>query len=195
MSRSGSTPPFLVVDFLILMLTTQGEAMKRLSDLFSEDILAEAVERRESRIEALNEAGKTDPNATPFRFEESWISDSCPEGGAGSEHYGELEASVRAARFSERIEFYLWSYPHYRSYIESSIDLGAKLVLPKGSNAEPIPMIEDAVERGLEWLRSLEIAEPFASQVQKHVAPVWTSFRAEALRRFGRNRLKLLTED
>lgn len=191
MNHSISETPFRVVDFLILMLKTQGEAMKRLSDLFSEDILAAAVERREDRIESLRESGKADPNAIPFRFVETWISDSCPSGGIGSEHYGELEATIRAAQFSERVEFYLWSYPHYRDYIESSIDLGARLVDPSsGAAFEPVPMIEDAVERGLEWLGSLEIAEPFATQVQKHVAPVWTAFRAEALRRLGRNPLR-----
>lgn len=198
MTRRADQTPFRVVDFLILMLKTQGEAMKRLSDLFSEDILVEAIERREARLEA---AGLLE-EPSEFKIGDDWIFDSCPEGGTGAECYGELEAEIRGVRFAERVEFYLWSYPHYRGYIESSIDLAAKISDPASqasasekaisetSGPVPVPMIEEAVEKGLEWLDSLQISEPFATQMKKHVAPVWTSFRSEALKRLGRNPLK-----
>jgi hypothetical protein len=156
-----------LVDFLIRMLEAQAQTLQRLAALFGEDILLEILERG---AEIDEEAGSQRP---PIQL--SWFQKA---GGTGESPYAELEGAVRDFKLSPVLQFHIWAYPGYRAFIESKVELGARVTNPQA-------VVEAALECSKRWLAVLPIAPEFRSQAERAAEVPWIRFRTTVLKDLG----------
>lgn len=168
------------VDFLVQVLKTQGRTLQRLSVLYGEDTL----------IEWMEAAG--DEMATPdltFQIESSWLLPAQPT----QSTFSPLEALEQAARETELsavLEFYLWTYPYYRTLVESPIDLRAEIQLKK--NPEFIGhIVDEAVTQAKLWLEQLRLPVRIRDQAEKASLVLWVRFRSDALKLAGQRPMEI----
>lgn len=171
-----------LVDFLILLLGAHSEALKRLAAFFGE----------ERFIDMLEDSGDTIDKSLPIRkFTDKagaaliWIDMNSPRTNANA--YVELEGAVRELSLPEVLEFHLWAYPHYRAFIESSVDLNARMAPGGGSSGAAL--IEEACIQAEAWAHALPIPPAVAGAAHKAALVPWLRFRAEALKKMGRRPL------
>lgn len=165
-----------LAEFLVSILQAHAQTLQRLAALFGEEELIEIIEN----------AG----DLFPSELKPEWVESlDPPASGApsASSAYSELEGSVQELNLSPILEFYLWAYPTYRSFIESELDLNARI---RGSGTPiGVDMVDTAVEQAEHWIRHLRL--PAAqSQLATRAAHVpWLRFRTEVLKRIGRRPL------
>lgn len=171
-----------LVDFLILLLSAQADTLKRLGAFFGEENLVEMLEDIGETIEGAlpptQWAGKAGASVI-------WIDPQSSYSNANA--YAELEGAVRELDLPEVLEFHLWAYPHYRKFIESAMDLSARMA-PGGGEAGP-SLIEEACNQAEAWSRALPIPPSVAAAAHKAAQIPWLRFRTEALKKMGRRPL------
>ncbi|MGK5081732.1 hypothetical protein WDW37_00380 [Bdellovibrionota bacterium FG-1] len=162
-----------LVEFLILMLQAHAHTLQRLAALFGEEILLHMLE------ESGEELAKKLP---PPRFQLVWF--EAPKNTGFSSPYAELEGAVHDFTLPAMLEFHLWAYPHYRSLIESTLDLNARIPGPHSDTC--LCLIEEALEQANAWIRALPIATEFQLQAQSAAQIPWLRFRTQTLKQMGR---------
>jgi hypothetical protein len=155
-----------LVDFLILLLETQGQTLQRLAAFFGEDFLFEM-------LEVAGEATDLDP---PIQIDTSDLIP--PRKPMKASVYGELEIAVRDLKLPAVLEFHLWAYPFYRAVIESSSDLN--------SHIQGERLIEQALAQSKAWFKKLPIPPEFTPQAERVASFPWLRFRANVLRKIGK---------
>jgi hypothetical protein len=156
-----------LVDFLIRLLEAQAQTLQRLAALFGEEILLEMLERG---AEIEEEIGK------PTEISLSWFQTS--GSGNGGSPYAELEGAVSDMKLSPVLQFHLWAYPVYRSFIESKLDLGSRVTQPQA-------VVEAAVAGHKRWLETMPIATEFRNQAERAADVPWLRFRTTVLKDLG----------
>lgn len=175
-----------LVDFLVLLLSAQAETLKRLGAFFGEENLVAMLEDAGESFDDRRLAG-----LEPAKFASTsvasvtWISASTPHTNANA--YAELEGTVRELDLPEVLEFHLWAYPHYRAFIESAVDLDARL--PPGGGESGTALIEEACSSAEAWVKALPIPPSVAAAAYKAAHVPWLRFRTEALKKMGRRPL------
>lgn len=175
-----------LVDFLVLLLNAQAETLKRLGAFFGEEILVAMLEDAGESFDDRRLAG-----LEPAKFASTsvasvtWIAAPTPHTNANA--YAELEGTVRELDLPEVLEFHLWAYPHYRAFIESAVDLDARL--PAGGGESGTALIEEAVSSAEAWVKALPIPPAIAAAAYKAAQVPWLRFRTEALKKMGRRPL------
>jgi hypothetical protein len=169
-----------LVEFLILLLEAHAQSLQRLAALFGEEVLLHLLEESGDEISA---------KLPPPRFDPKWF--EVPAMMGFSSPYAELESAVHGAGLPAMLEFHLWAYPHYRSFIESEIPLDARIPGPQLSAGSDIGirLVDEAVEQSEAWLKNLPIAPEFALQALQASHVAWLRFRTLALKRVGRRPL------
>lgn len=164
-----------LVEFLICLLDAQAQTLQRLAALFGEDAFIEILESQEA------------PSLPPslHSLNPAWFEASGPTGYSSS--YAELEGAVRDFRLSEVLEFHLWAYPHYRAFIESSIDLTSKIIGPGTDTG--VVLVDEAVAQAQDWVRKLPIHPSMSRQAELAAHVPWLKFRAQILKRIGKRPL------
>ncbi len=170
-----------LVDFLILLLGAHAETLKRLGAFFGEE---ELVNLLEDAGEA-NEAALPPTKVSSVRAPIVWRDEPTPRSNASA--YAELEGNVREFDLPEVLEFHLWAYPPYRTYIESAINLGAKLA--PGGGESGVSLVEEACRQAEEWVKTLGIPPAVAAAAYKAAHVPWLRFRTETLKKMGRRPL------
>src|SRR5207237_1497991 len=114
--------------------------------------------------------------------------------------YEELQGAVQELGLTPELEFHLWAYPHYRAFVESSIDLGARIAsqgAPGSGYGRIHPMhasagsagtvlVEEAAAQAEDWLRRLPVRPEQRQQLEALAHAPWLRFRAAVLKRIGR---------
>lgn len=175
-----------LVDFLVLMLGAQAETLKRLGAFFGEENLVDMLEDAGESYDDRRLAG-LEPN-TPTAASLApgmWTPPPGPHSNANA--YAELEGTVRELGLPEILEFHLWAYPHYRAFIESTIDLNARLA--PGGGELGTALIDEACANAEAWVKRLQIAPSVAAAAYKAAQVPWIRFRTEALKKMGRRPL------
>lgn len=109
-----------LADFLIALLEAHAETLKRLAALFGEDNLVQLLEM----------AGD-DKAARPPEYEvHAQIFELPSPSRPQTDPYTAIEGAVRELDLPAVLLFHLWTYPHYRAYIESPLDLDSRLPGP-----------------------------------------------------------------
>jgi hypothetical protein len=155
-----------LVDFLIYLLEAHAETLKRLAAFFGEERLLEMLETsgEDLSIPKLNR--------TLIAVEEG-------AGNSGA-RYQELEGAIHEFHLPAVLEFHLWAYPYYRSFIESEMDLDSKL-LPSSSAY----LIEEAMAQAKEWIKKLPIPPAVSVQSEAAAGLPWIRFRTQVLKKLG----------
>ena len=175
-----------LVDFLVLLLSAHAETLKRLAAFFGEEVLVAMLEDAGESFDDRRLAGlEPQKFATSSVATVTWIDSPSPHSNANA--YSELEGTVRELGLPEVLEFHLWAYPHYRAFIESSIDLNARLSPEDGRSG--LSLVDEAVEASEAWVRALPIPPAVSAAAFKAAAQPWIRFRTEALRKMGRRPL------
>ncbi|MBC7386818.1 MAG: hypothetical protein H7301_11745 [Cryobacterium sp.] len=165
-----------LVEFLILVLAAHAETLKRLAAFFGEEAFVEILE--ESDDENAPPRKSNHPRGTLPR----WMEDPGSEPNA----YALLEGTVRDFDLPAVLQFHLWAYPPYRAFIESSVNLNAKLT--PGDDAGKA-LVENACADAEEWVKSLPMPSVVTVAAYKAAAVPWLRFRTETLKRLGRRPL------
>lgn len=161
-----------VVDFLIAVLEAQAQTLQRLAAFFGEELLLEILER----------AGDQAPAEPPFEFESEWL--ERPFGEVPGSAYGELEGAVREMQLSAVLQFHLWAYPPYRTFIEGPAELEWKI---KSNGTEGgVKLVNHVVSRAEAWTKRLPLPPHLAAQVERAAEIPWLRFRSEVLRKIGK---------
>jgi hypothetical protein len=153
--------------------------LQRLAAIFGEDILVEMLETVGEKYE--EKRIQVTLNIHAEWFEESRRGD---DPGAA---YAELEMAVQEMKLPKMLEFYLWAYPPYRAFIESSLDLNSRIPGPGGNVGTAI--VEEAVAQAQNWIKALPIPPAIGQQAERAAQIPWLRFRTEALKRIGRRPL------
>jgi hypothetical protein len=168
-----------LAEFLVLLLQAHADTLKRLAAFFGEEKL----------VEMLEDSGETIDQALPPRKHAGasvvWIDTPTPHSNANA--YAELEGNVQEMGLPATLEFHLWAYPHYRAFIESSVDLNSRMAPGGGESGGA--MIEEAVHQAEAWVRALPIHPTLAPRAYAMAQVPWLRFRTEALRKMGRRPL------
>jgi hypothetical protein len=107
-----------------------------------------------------------------------------PQNDHYSSPYAEIEGAVREFKLPSPLEFHLWAYPHYRAFIESELDLDSRI--PGAGHDVGLALVDEAVMKAEEWIRSLPIADEFRKQAESAAHVPWLRFRTQALKRIGK---------
>jgi hypothetical protein len=156
-----------LVDFLVLLLEAQARTLQRLAALLGEAELLELLESAGER-----EADVVEPTL-------AWFGENL--GG----DYRELEGAVRELGLASMFEFHLWAYPLYRSLIESSLELGAR-IRPECAES----LAESAFSASRAWVKGLYVPAQLCLQAESAAQVPWLRFRAEFMKRVGNRPLQ-----
>jgi hypothetical protein len=156
-----------LVDFLIRLLEAQAQTLQRLAALFGEDILVEMLETAADDVDGLGE----------YPVETGWFSGQDVVSG-GRSPYAELDGCVRELALAPPLQFHLWAYPVYRSFIESDLELGARVIHPQ-------PAIDAALSGARAWLQTLPIPPELRNQAASAAEVPWIRFRSSLLKDLG----------
>jgi hypothetical protein len=149
------------------MLEAQAQTLQRLAALFGEDILLEIIERG---AEIDEELGKE-----PVAISMSWFQSAQASSGSP---YAELEGAVRDFKLAPTLHFHIWAYPVYRSFIESKLELSARVINPQA-------VVDVALTGSKAWLNRLPIATEFRKQAEAAADVPWLRFRTTVLKDLG----------
>jgi hypothetical protein len=175
-----------LVDFLVLLLSAHAETLKRLGAFFGEEALIALLEDAGESFDDRKLAGLEPPKFAQTAVASiTWIDSPTPHTNANA--YAELEGTVHELALPEILEFHLWAYPHYRAFIESAIDLNARL--DPGSKESGTELIDEAFAAAEAWVKSLSIPPSVAGPAFKAAQIPWIRFRTEALKKMGRRPL------
>ena len=175
-----------LVDFLVLLLQAHAETLKRLAAFFGEESLVALLEDAGESFDDRRLAGMAPPSfAKTAVASVTWIDTPTPHSNANA--YAELEGTVHELGLPEVLEFHLWAYPHYRAFIESSVDLNARL--SPGNSDAGMALIEEATAAAEAWVKTLAIPPAVAAAAYKAAHVPWLRFRTEALKKIGRRPL------
>lgn len=171
-----------LIDFLIYLLQAHGQTLGRLAAFFGE----------ERFVEMLEEAGEDmERSLPPSKFAEAsgaeviWLDPSHPSSNANA--YTELEGAVRDMNLPAMLEFHLWAYPHYRAFIESSLELNARIRGPGYESGAAL--VDEACMQAEAWMKRLHIPPSVAPQAERAAQIPWLRFRSEVLKRIGKRPL------
>jgi hypothetical protein len=157
-----------LVDFLILLLEAHSQTLQRLAALFGEEIVLEMLESAADDEDA--------PEPEGPRIQKAWFTKGRESGGSA---YGELEGAVRDFKLSPVLQFHLWAYPVYRAFIESELELSARIENPQ-------PAIDAVMAGAKVWLDRLPIAsDALRAHAEKAAEVPWIRFRSAVLKGTG----------
>lgn len=162
-----------LVDLLILLLEAHAQTLHRLAALLGEEILVQMLEESSDAIAARMAAPK---------FRADWF--EIAQGSDRDSPYAELEGAVAEHKLPATLEPYLWAYPHYRTFIESGLELDCRIPGPGGDTG--ILLVDEAVDQAEAWLGLLPIPPELALQAQRAAHMPWLRFRTQALKRIGK---------
>lgn len=158
-----------LVDFLIEMLLTQAESLKQLAVLFGEEVLVQILERA-------GEAAPVEHRPPRPEILDVW------QGVVAADDpnpYGELQLEIQKLNLPPRLEFFLWTYPFYRTWVEGEIPLGSRFRTPPG-DAYALLLDEAALQADL-WMKDLKLPAELEAPALAQIRPLWKRFRMKLL--------------
>jgi hypothetical protein len=165
-----------LVEYLTHLLEAHAQTLQRLAALFGEATL----------IEILETSGEAQENApTPpvklFEPNPAWFENALP---GGYSPYLEIEGAVHDFNLPAMLGFHLWAYPHYRSFVESPLDLNSRIQGPGGEAG--VALVDEAVLQAQAWVRALHIPPALGLQAERAAHMPWLRFRTNVLKRIGK---------
>ena len=162
-----------LVEFLTFLLEAHANTLHRLAAIFGDDVLLQMLEESGERISE---------ETSSARFQPIWFEAAQSMG--FSSPYAELEGAVHDFKLPAVLEFHLWAYPHYRAFIESEIELDARIPGPGGDTG--VALVDEAVEQAEAWIKRLPIPPEFSVQAERAAHVPWLRFRTQVLKRIGK---------
>lgn len=166
-----------LVDFLILMLKAHAETLKGLSDLLGEDVVFAILERTSEEDDTIPPLPQK--HTLRVRTEATAVR-------SGSA-YMELQDAVHHFHLPGTLEFHIWAYPHYRTFIESPFDLDSVLE-PVGQSGE-FPLAEEAITQAKKWISKIPGPAAFQTRIQQVSDQAWLRFRTQVFQKAGKKPL------
>lgn len=164
----------LLIEFLIHLLQAQAQTLQRFAAFFGEDELFECLE---------NSAEFLDRTGSSFKVESEWFEISRIEEGPSA--YTALEGTVQEFGLPAVLEFHLWAYPFYRTLVESSIDLKAKI--RGGNHPAGEILVNEALKQAKNWTNQLSLSPDIHRQIEAISTVPWLRFRSQVLKKIGKN--------
>ena len=182
-----------LVEFLKFLLAAHGDALKRLAALLGEDVLVSILEELPEDPRAIAPLSRRISSAFYPPMDTSKPKEPGMERTLVplSNPYQELEGAVRDLKMPAVLEFYIWAFPLYRSYIQSSLDLNARL--PSPANEREMEVVEDAIQEARTWIRRLPIPPQLGLRVDQASKTAWLKFRSDVLKSLGSRPMQVLT--
>ncbi|MGK5087542.1 hypothetical protein WDW86_08285 [Bdellovibrionota bacterium FG-2] len=166
-----------VVDFLSFILRSHGQILLELAAFLQEDVL----------FEVLEQAGELDRPPTAAEVSQYLSLQSLHHEVSPSYEspFVLLEQTVRELHLSPVLEFHLWAYPHYRAFVESSVDLGTHLIADAKNPALVTTLVHETLEHAQEWVKTLPLPPESGRLAEAISRKIWLRFRTEVLKKVG----------
>ena len=173
------------VEFLIRLLTAHADTLQALSQILDEDQFIALLENYPENTDGIFKAPSPEQIAvfeevhfppTPLKPERRVFNPRSP--------YQELDWAVQELHLPSLLGFYIWTYPPYRKWIESKVDLNARIA--SANSPELLGIIEQAADDAKHWVRQLTIPPQMTARVDAAVNKSWLKFRAEVLKSLGK---------
>jgi len=182
-----------LVEFLKYLLAAHGEALRRLAALLGEDALIAVLEELPEDPRAIAPlsrrlASAFLPPMIPFKPKEPGMERTLVP---LANPYQELEGAVREMKLPAVLEFYIWAFPLYRSYIESGLDLNSRLPSPVSESV--MEVVEDAIQESRNWVRRMPIPPHLGLRVDQAAKTPWLKFRSDVLKNLGSRPMQALS--
>ncbi len=182
-----------LVEFLKILLQAHGETLQRLAALLGEDALVVILEDLPEDPRAVTPLSRRiqsaflppqDPSKPKERdMERTLVPLTNP--------YQELEGAVREMKLPAVLEFYIWTFPLYRTYIEGPLNLNSRLPCPP--NERVLEVVEDAMQESRNWVRRLPVPPHLGLRVDQASKTPWLKFRSEVLKNLGSRPMQVLS--
>lgn len=166
--------PWNLANFLSFVLARHADGLKLLAESLSEDLLVEIIERRFE--------DETYKGMSPLLAAGVWED---PEESHADVVYEEIQTTVEKSKLPQSLEFYLWTYPYYRTWIEDQFLLDS--FLKKEEYLEPL-----LDEARLEWIRWLEYLGLPSAQTKSLKEVMNTRWQSEQKKSLKGSHLKLI---
>jgi hypothetical protein len=166
-----------LVEYLIHLLEAHAQTLQRLAALLGESTLVEILESTGEEMEQNTAVGGASEAAAIAR----WFEDALP---SGYSPYIEIEGAVREFNLPAMLEFHLWAYPHYRSFVEGPLDLNSRIQGPGGDAG--LALVDEAVAQAQAWVRALHLPPALGLQAERAAHMPWLRFRTNVLKRIGK---------
>jgi len=165
------------VDFLVLLLQTHGRLLCDLREQFGADLLVRVLANyktqelplQSSKLWELFPLKPRSPHS-PFPFEA-------------------LERPVRDLGLADDLEFFVWAYPYYRTFVESNVDLNE--TLPFQDQQVVAALVDEATRMSVSWIESMPIPTGAPADSREKVVAVsrqqWLRFRTDLFRKNGQS--------
>lgn len=162
-----------LVELLTLILEAHAATLQRLAALLSEEVL----------FELLEQAGDED-NLNRYQPKPLSLQLIQPSWSSQPSAYAELEAAVTALKLPPQLEFYLWGYPTYRTFIEDSLDLNSTI------DPTSLDFVEETIGQARSWIHSLPLPPDLGRKAEFIAEVPWRKFRTTVLKAIGRRPLE-----
>lgn len=174
-------------EFLALMLEAYGRSLRAASEILGEQPLLAALGRLDAP-----ESPSDSPAAMDLIGNEP-IGDAPMAGPDAPSPYERLDAAVGSLGLSGEFEHAVWSFPVYRMYTETGVELTAPVERPGAASA--VALAEETVALAESWLtrlaRSADASDEAAGRLIALSRPHWLRFRTEVLRRQGHSPFRI----
>ncbi len=173
-----------LAEYLIHLLEAHAQTLQRLAALFGEAALVEILEtsgEEQEKLAAQAQEVLTAVRIKRFEPNPAWFDNALP---GGYSPYLEIESAVRDFNLPAMLEFHLWAYPHYRSFVESPLDLNSRIQGPGGEAG--VALVDEAVAQAQAWVRGLHIPPALGLQAERAAHMPWLRFRTHVLKRIGK---------
>ena len=160
-----------LVDFVIMMLEAHAWTLQRLAGVLGEERLIEL-------LEIAGDSPGVDwrpplPSLVLSGFKPAFEHPS---------PLAEIELAVSHMNLTPVIEFFLWSYPPYRTIIESPLELGAMIECKGFATAT-----NEVLASAQKWLELVGLPPDAAPEAQEQALTPWIRFRTSAYKKMKIN--------
>jgi len=168
----------LLADYLILILQSYSHTLKQIAFYIGEDQLVFLLENQSAPEYFFDvQGGYLTPH--PYRIKKQETTKRLP-----SNLYAYLESSVHEMKLQPQLEFYIWAYPPYRTWIESESDLSFWI---NPSHPEVEKLANEPAFYNKRWIESLDCQNDVKIRIEHLTKNVWLKFRTEVLKSIGKN--------
>jgi hypothetical protein len=169
-------------EFLLLVLKNQADFYHDLEATYGPDITVSILERASEKAEAAPDTYDTQMGNGFWTLDPNSKLDQ-------TDAYTELQDTIEKMKMPKAIEFYLWSYPYYRTFIESGLPLQGQFKMSKESDVHSL--YEEAISKSRFFFESVGFQGEYLKRAEVTLDSSLKKFKVSLLKTAGISHLRL----
>lgn len=173
------------MQFFRLIIETQithAEVLRVLSRSLGEGALLNAIDKNRDDKSRDQTDFAIDPKINIEELEIDTFSAEGQNHNSDLTPFEELELAINKMDLSQDLENYLWTYPFYRYFIESTVELTANI---SPINGQLHQLADEAMRQAELWVQSLPLPSEDRMEATQRSRSIWLKFRSRVLKSTG----------